>query len=285
MSMPDHDASLDAETTSGEQFGVGGQVDDELQTAARAGFTVEFDGYAIAPPPGDWGYELDDHGISYGPGWWPFHSEQPRHPGRPARSLRLAPDVAYLAWRNLYALIDPVTSPRNPHVTAYVTLFLGRRDGRRGPTGGGGHVIRSVRMLLDLRTHTVTPPSGLPPSLNAQALSYGERILRFLIAARAERRRGTTRPTTAYERYRARLHACEPAPPGSRIELTAAMLADPDPIPVGIRGVVVHESAEQLSVDWDNGRRLNVLRGTDSYRILAATDSTVSTDSTDGFRP
>ena len=47
-------------------------------TTARTRPDEEFDG-AIAPPTGEWEYELDDFSATFGPGWWPFYKD-----GRPA---------------------------------------------------------------------------------------------------------------------------------------------------------------------------------------------------------
>jgi hypothetical protein len=61
----------------------------------------------------------------------------------------------------------------------------------------------------------------------------------------------------------------EPAiPVGTKIELIS-MPDDPDPIPSGTRGVVVGGSAEQLWVEWEIRRSLNLLVGVDDFRIVS----------------
>lgn len=34
---------------------------------------AEFDMYGDELPLGTWSYVVDDYGVQYGPGWWPFH--------------------------------------------------------------------------------------------------------------------------------------------------------------------------------------------------------------------
>jgi hypothetical protein len=61
-------------------------------------------------------------------------------------------------------------------------------------------------------------------------------------------------------------------PIGSTIELLE-MPNDPDPIPVGTRGVVVEirdsRGFEQIEVKWENGRTLFLLPGADRWRIVS----------------
>lgn len=61
---------------------------------------------------------------------------------------------------------------------------------------------------------------------------------------------------------------------GQRIELLA-MPDDPDPIPVGTRGLILNVTRGfrpgeiVLSVRWDNGRSLNVITPPDRVRLVA----------------
>jgi hypothetical protein len=62
-------------------------------------------------------------------------------------------------------------------------------------------------------------------------------------------------------------------PIGSTIELLE-MPNDPDPIPVGTRGIVVEirdgcPGFEQIEVKWENGRTLFLLPGADRWRIVS----------------
>jgi hypothetical protein len=58
-------------------------------TTARTRPDEAFGSWAIAPPAGEWEYELDDFGATFGPGWWPCYKE-----GHPV-AVRLAPNTAY----------------------------------------------------------------------------------------------------------------------------------------------------------------------------------------------
>jgi hypothetical protein len=58
-----------------------------------------------------------------------------------------------------------------------------------------------------------------------------------------------------------------PVPVGTRIALIS-MPADPDPVAPGTTGTVVGGSAAQMWVDWDDGRSLMLIPGTDRYRVI-----------------
>lgn len=54
---------------------------------------------------------------------------------------------------------------------------------------------------------------------------------------------------------------------GTRIVLLS-MPDDPDPVPEGTRGTVLRANEDQLIVEWDNGRSLNVLIGIDRFAVV-----------------
>lgn len=55
--------------------------------------------------------------------------------------------------------------------------------------------------------------------------------------------------------------------PGMRVVLDQ-MGADPNPIPAGMEGTVVEvDGLGTIHVDWDNGRRLGLLLGVDTYHL------------------
>ena len=57
---------------------------------------------------------------------------------------------------------------------------------------------------------------------------------------------------------------------GDRIRLLA-MPEDPDPIPTGSIGIVTRVTdgpLAQISVDWDNGRTLNLVPGVDHFEVI-----------------
>ena len=58
-------------------------------------------------------------------------------------------------------------------------------------------------------------------------------------------------------------------PPGTRVRLLN-MPDDPQPIPPGTTGTVVAvDDAGQLVMNWDNGRALSLLSGTDSFEVIS----------------
>jgi hypothetical protein len=134
-------------------------------------------------PSGSWAYLVDDYGIGYGPGWWPYYRV-----GKPD-SVRLAPDTAYYAWRDQYVLAGPADTAATSHVT--VTLALPGDDGR---------TVR-CQVYLDLRDRSVTVPDTVPAAARPGAQEKGQRVLDLLLAARAERRRGASAPVPAHERW------------------------------------------------------------------------------------
>lgn len=54
---------------------------------------------------------------------------------------------------------------------------------------------------------------------------------------------------------------------GKRIKLLS-MDNDPNPVPDGMEGTVIHIGGGIINVDWDNGRSLGVVEGVDKYTIL-----------------
>ncbi len=138
-------------------------------------------------PSGSWSYIVDDYGIGYGPGWWPYYRA-----GKPD-SVRLAPDTAFYAWRDhQHVLARPADSVATSHVT--VTLAL--------PGDGDGRPMR-CQVYLDLRDRSVTVPDTIPAWARTEAQEKGQGVLDLLLAARAERRRGASAPVTAHQRWQA----------------------------------------------------------------------------------
>jgi hypothetical protein len=156
-----------------------------------------FDGWGQPTPPGDWNYDLDDYGIHYGPGWWPFYTT--RHPyGEPETtgpiSVRISPDTEFRSWRNEYVQLTP--DKREPaKVTGRLRLFVRRR--------GGGVICVNTALIVDMRAKTVHVAVDCPDTLRGQAETKGDRILQFLLHHRARRRAGDTRPVTAHDKWSA----------------------------------------------------------------------------------
>lgn len=66
--------------------------------------------------------------------------------------------------------------------------------------------------------------------------------------------------------------------PGDRVRITATMPDDPDPLPVGTTGTVIHANADtgQIIVDWDTNRSL-ILLTTDPFEATTPTADTRAT--------
>ncbi|MGW4720903.1 hypothetical protein [Nocardia sp. NPDC004260] len=154
-----------------------------------------FHGWGVPTPEGQWQYELDDWGIVYGPGWWPFHRYYEQTHGRSRRtpsSVRVSPGTAYQSWGNESITLRP--SPQHPtRVEARMTLFV--------RTQGLGAIVADTQIALDIRQRRTTIADTCPPALREQAELKAARLLRFVLDHRRARRRGTTEPDTAYGRW------------------------------------------------------------------------------------
>ncbi|TKG62377.1 MULTISPECIES: hypothetical protein [Pseudonocardiaceae] len=158
----------------------------------------EFDMYGLELELGTWSYILDDFGIVYGPGWYPFHRALTRSEQNPSAPLlnravpvgttkptgvRLSPNVAEYSWRNEYVLLAPI----DHRVQARTRLFVRKQ--------GLGAMVRRITIEVDLRAELVTIPDQCPAALREQAEVKGQRVLDLLQAARRERRRRAKTPT------------------------------------------------------------------------------------------
>lgn len=158
----------------------------------------EFDMYGLELPLDDWAYTLDEPGIVYGPGWYPFHRPTSRSEQNPAAPLlnhtvatgkteparvRISPNVANYSWRNEYVRLVPI----DHRVQARITLFVRRQ--------GLGAMVRRITIEVDLRAGLVTIPERCPEPLRNQAEVKGQRVLDLLTTARRERRRRAKTPT------------------------------------------------------------------------------------------
>ncbi|MFF3867092.1 hypothetical protein [Micromonospora sp. NPDC001898] len=144
-------------------------------------------GWGVTPPAGDWAYEVDDPGVVYGAGPWPFHWE-----GRLA-SVRLAPNTTYQSWSHEYVTVWP--GHIADQASTDLNLFVRKQ-------GMNAMIWRCHGVTFDLLADTFTVPDRCPPSLRGQAEAKAQRILNLILAARAERDT-YVRPWTAHERYNA----------------------------------------------------------------------------------
>jgi hypothetical protein len=159
--------------------------------------------YGIELALGDWKYQVDQGGLDYGPGLYPFcipdtrleqHPQDPKlwhrvptgAPPHPV-SVRLSPDIATYAWGNEYVALHPF----DHRVLLWTRLFDGR--------DGAKVMVRPSQIELDLATEQITLPEGCPDSLLTQATTKAQRALDLLRAARAERDSGAPVPRTVLE--------------------------------------------------------------------------------------
>jgi hypothetical protein len=149
----------------------------------------EFWPSGLAPPSGEWEYELDDHEITFGRGWWPFHRETVGGQLE-TTAVRVAPNTTYQSWGNEYVLLEP---DGGSCANATLELFV-RAQGRGVVIGHGG-------VRIDIRSRAVSVDRGCPPPLRDQAEMKATRLLAFLLAARASRRSGLLTPRTAHMRW------------------------------------------------------------------------------------
>lgn len=158
----------------------------------------EFDMYGLELPLDNWAYVLDEPGIVYGPGWYPFHRTLSRSEQNPTAPLlnravpigkteptgvRISPNAANYSWRNEYVRLVPI----DHRVRARMALFVRKQ--------GLGAMVRRITVEVDLRADLVTVPQECPDPLRKQADIKGQRVLNLLTAARRERRRRAKTPT------------------------------------------------------------------------------------------
>ena len=153
-------------------------------------FSEEFRGFVSKEPVEPWGYDVDDHGITYGPGWWPWyrHYEWSRlAPAgiRPA-SLRLSPDDTYEAGDQRYVLTWP-----NDNGCELDLSWMTRRQGLGGMVRKG-----FVRLDRDLRI-----VSSVPADAREIIEARVEKFHTLYRRAIAERDAGQKAPVTMHEKW------------------------------------------------------------------------------------
>ena len=157
----------------------------ELGSDLRAG--ERFVSFSAATPTGGWAYIVDDCGIEFGAGWFPFRRERG---GQPAL-VRLSPDTDYCAWSNEYVQLMPAQdSPRR--ATAIIHVFKRAQ--------GMGAIVSRASVTIDIPSRTIEVSCEDPEAI-AGARDKANRLLAFVLASRDQRRRGLRRPATAHERY------------------------------------------------------------------------------------
>lgn len=156
----------------------------------------EFYMYPSAAPAGDWGYIVDDSGIGYRDGYWPFgRLEEPRK-SRRATSLRLAPDDRYCAAGQNYVFIRP---DRRAEWRATADLNLTVRS------QGLGAIVVRCSVEMDLRDFTFSLSrigDEWPHDLKEQAEDKATRLVEFVRSHVTWRNAGKRTVESAHERWR-----------------------------------------------------------------------------------
>lgn len=186
----------------------------------------EFYSFPAKVPEGDWAYIIDDFGIAYRRGWWPFRSADTEEERRAVASwerkghgewklgdgcgwasVRIAPNVDGCDAGQNYVGVWPDI---HEAWKASADLHLYVR-----PQGRGGAVVFNCTLIIDLRdmTGTITtwPIDGspiaadgfsedFPEALKAQAGEKKEKILALLAEHIARRDAGKRKIETAYEK-------------------------------------------------------------------------------------
>ncbi|MEV0734194.1 hypothetical protein [Polymorphospora sp. NPDC050346] len=153
------------------------------------------------PSDPDWTYVLDDNGITYGPGCWPFcrtpHTNLALSPPSTPQPtpVRVSPSFAFHAWRTEYIGLNPL-----PGGLVLARLHL-IPAGTIPPPGDTAYTatLNPARQHIDLR--------HIPRHLCDLAIDKLTRIQAFLLTAINERDNGATRPTTAIDLEAARRNA------------------------------------------------------------------------------
>ncbi|WP_431921349.1 hypothetical protein [Nonomuraea jabiensis] len=148
---------------------------------------AKFFSFTPPPPSGDWEYVLDDYGVIYRRGWWPFANAVS---GRPC-SVRISPDTEYRAWGGQYVLVWP-DRDNTALFTSRILVHV--------RTQGFGVLAVPVNPVIDLRTRQIVIPSSCPESLREKAAEGAGRLLRFVQNHR-HARTTRNRPETAHERW------------------------------------------------------------------------------------
>lgn len=160
--------------------------------------------HGVATPDLPWEYNLDDYGIVYGPGPWPWYGYvRQRLAQTPTTipveaSIQIAPDTEFRAWGNQSVRLGPgFNDPFQLDYTIQLTIR----------SHGSWFRLLTVDGSIDLRKQTIEPP---PPRLFARhpqwAIEWERktiRILRFYARGIEERNRGMKTPVYAHSKWQA----------------------------------------------------------------------------------
>lgn len=195
-------AAGDAVDEGAAYFATQAEAEELVERLEPTGTT--YYSYGAKPPQGEWAYEIDDDGIVYGDGPWPFHHWERGGP----ISVKVSPNTEYRSWGNEHVLLWP---GRFGQLVADLHLYVRQQ--------GGYAMVWRCRVEFDLLTDTFTVPEHCPPTLRAQATSKAQKIL-DLVAFGRQDRDTYLQPRNAHARYDAEkaAKAGEPYPERERRE-------------------------------------------------------------------
>ena len=155
-------------------------------------FDEDFRMYVCDEPAEPWGYDVDDYGVTYGPGWWPWHHSGPDDKAPGPTSIRLLPDPTFEAGNQLYVLAWPRDNGCELDLS-----WMTR------PQGLGG-MVRKGWVNLDRELAIV---SAVPAEVREEVERRVAKFRTLYRKAIAERDAGLKAPVTAHEKYMAKQHA------------------------------------------------------------------------------
>lgn len=156
-----------------------------------------FYSYPSPEPHVPWEYIVDDYGVGYREGEWPFGRMTESRWTRQPCSIRLAPDHEYRAAGQTYVRVSPTRSGR--HAIAYMNLTVRSQ--------GMGAIVVACRAEIDLSDFTVTldgVQDGWPDTVKAQADQKTQKVVSLIRAQVARRDAGKRKVSTAHEKHRRR---------------------------------------------------------------------------------
>lgn len=151
---------------------------------------------AVPTPTGAWAYILDDWGVQYRSGRWPFARK-----GEPT-SVRVCPDTEFRIWRNEAVDVIPGRASSggggfaDMYAHAQLNLWV------RSAGDGGSAVVCPVSVELDLEDKTARIVGACPDRLAPQARLKASKLLELVLEHREIAATGDRiGPATAHERF------------------------------------------------------------------------------------
>jgi hypothetical protein len=149
-------------------------------------FDEDFRMYVSDEPAEPWEYDVDDYGISYGLGWWPWYRTGPDDKKPVAAGLRLLPDPTFEAGNQLYVL-----AWLHDEGCELDLSWMTRRQGLGG-------MVRKGWVKLDRELAIV---SAVPAEVRGEVESRVAKFRTLYRKAIADRDAGRKAPVTAHEKW------------------------------------------------------------------------------------